>query len=197
MKTEAIYDLDCGRFEHNFCSDYQGEKATLKKDTNPNNFLSNFIGNSSVYAVSQVGQEKTKPRKIFWLLALLTCLCGCVYEMKSFLSVFLEYPVLIDLEVRNEGNLKFPAVTVCNLNRIKQRNEDCVYEDRPWLKCFQPSVKMIPYNNPVIFSERKTHTSISNATTKLLKKFKLVSQNFLNHYTNLDADSRYCYGYTL
>ncbi|GFT98572.1 amiloride-sensitive sodium channel subunit alpha, partial [Nephila pilipes] len=25
----------------------------------------------------------------------------------------------------------------------------------------------------------------------------LLSQNFLNHYTNLDADSRYCYGYNL
>ncbi|GFQ83307.1 acid-sensing ion channel 5 [Trichonephila clavata] len=194
MEIEAH---DEPRFEDNYYGDSQRISPTLNGDTIPNNFLSNFIEKSSVYAVSRAGQAKTKPRRVFWLMVLLTCLCGCIYEANSFLTVFFEYPVLTDLEVKNEGNLEFPAITVCNLNRIKQENENCVYEDKHWFDCFYPSIVFTPNFETFIFSERKTYTSISNETTKRDRKYKLQSQEFLNHYTSLDTDSQYCYGYQL
>ncbi|GFV61075.1 FMRFamide-activated amiloride-sensitive sodium channel [Trichonephila clavipes] len=193
MEIEAHDELG---FKDNSYNDSQSISPPLNGDSTPS-FLSNFIEKSSVYAASQIGQAKTKPCRVFWLMVLLICLCGCIYEANSFLTVFFEYPVLTDLEVKNGGNLEFPAVTVCNLNRIKKEKEKCVYEDKPWFECFQPRIAIVSLNQPVIFSERKIHTSTSNVTTKRDKKYKLKSQEFLNHYTSLDTDSQYCYGYKL
>ncbi|GBM19640.1 FMRFamide-activated amiloride-sensitive sodium channel [Araneus ventricosus] len=166
---------------------------------NCHSFCNILSGNSSVQAVSRVAQAETKSRKIFWLAVFLVCLCGCTYQVNSFLSIFFQYPVLIDVEVKNNEILKFPAVTVCNLNRMKRSYVRCVNANKSWSECM--SVQLYPISfkrNRVIFlTERKLMTSISKTATQLQKEYKLKSQVFLNHYTNLDEISRKCYGYSL
>ncbi|XP_071035342.1 FMRFamide-activated amiloride-sensitive sodium channel-like [Parasteatoda tepidariorum] len=50
---------------------------------------------------------------------------GCVYEMQKFLKVYLTFPIVITVEDKYESKLKFPAVTVCNLNRLKTVYDCC------------------------------------------------------------------------
>ncbi|XP_023240338.1 acid-sensing ion channel 4-like [Centruroides sculpturatus] len=46
-------------------------------------------------------------------------LSGFTYSSYKFLTNFFEYPVVVNLEVENEGELFFPAVTICNSNRMR------------------------------------------------------------------------------
>ncbi|GIY18264.1 acid-sensing ion channel 5 [Caerostris darwini] len=156
--------------------------------------LNSLVKKSSVPAFSRVGQAEAKPQRIFWLSVLLMCLCGCGYETSSFLRTFFQYPVLIDVETENSGTLDFPAVTVCNLNRVGDYNSECIENNKAWSACIQEFSDIV--GNPII-SERKLYTAISKTTTQLEIKYKLKSQKLFDHYTHQDYADRKCYGYRL
>ncbi|KAF8793297.1 Acid-sensing ion channel 4-A like protein [Argiope bruennichi] len=160
--------------------------------------LKNVIGMSPFPALSQISKAETKLWKVFWLLVLLLSLCGCAYNVKNFLIVFFKYPVLIDVSVENRDSMEFPAVTICNLNRMSEIYKSCVLNDIPW-PCIRPFDDDVPEEkgSVLILSERRLYTSVSNATTRSEINYKSKSKELLNHYTNLDHKSRYCYGYRL
>ncbi|GIY18266.1 amiloride-sensitive sodium channel subunit alpha [Caerostris darwini] len=155
--------------------------------------LSSLVKKSSVPAFSRVGQAEAKPQRIFWLSVLLLCLCGCGYETSRFLRTFFQYPVLIDVETENSGTLDFPAVTVCNLNRVADYHSECFENNKTWSACIQESL----FVDHLIMSERKMYTAIPKTATQLEIRHKLKLQKFFDHYTHLDYADRKCYGYRL
>ncbi|GIY11217.1 FMRFamide-activated amiloride-sensitive sodium channel [Caerostris extrusa] len=115
--------------------------AHLNIEEHSNTYLLNsLVKKSSVPAFSRAGQAEAKPQRIFWLSVLLMCLCGCGYETNRFLGIFIQYPVLIDVETENSGTLNFPAVTVCNLNRVADYYSECFENNKTWSACTQESL---------------------------------------------------------
>ncbi|KAG8195521.1 hypothetical protein JTE90_019510 [Oedothorax gibbosus] len=163
-------------------------------DSNCLNLVNVFSEGSSIQAVSRISQANTNGCKTFWILLLILCICGCIFQVSSFLSTYFQYPVLIDLEVKHGKSLDFPAVTVCSLNRMKSQYEDCVKKDLAWFDC--QFARMYPIKR-LILSERKAHTSLSVQNSIKKINYKKKSLEFFNHYTNIDASSRKCYGYKL
>ncbi|XP_015925967.2 degenerin deg-1-like [Parasteatoda tepidariorum] len=84
---------------------------------------------SSIYAIARIGFSKSNYHKIFWLLILIVGLSGCAYKTQIFLSVYFEYPVIVSLQEEQILESGFPAVTICNLNRMKAFYERCINDD--------------------------------------------------------------------
>nr|XP_042901309.1 degenerin deg-1-like [Parasteatoda tepidariorum] len=84
---------------------------------------------SSIYAIARIGFSKSKYHKIFWLLILIVGLSGCAYKTHIFFSVYFEYPVIVSLQEKQISESGFPAVTICNLNRMKVLYESCINDD--------------------------------------------------------------------
>ncbi|XP_076314712.1 epithelial sodium channel subunit gamma-like [Tachypleus tridentatus] len=60
-------------------------------------------------------------RLTFHGMMALFCLSQCILNFSIFLADYLTYPSVLNIEVQNGASLTFPAVTICNLNRMKMR----------------------------------------------------------------------------
>lgn len=151
-----------------------------------------MIGKSSVHALSQLGQAKPGYCRVFWFIVLVALVCGCVFEVNSFFSIFFQYPVLIDVKVQNRKYLEFPAVTLCNLNRIQS------YYVR---ELFRLSVEhercFLSEHKYCFLSESRNISKVSNTTSELEKRYKTHAKDILSRYTKLDNESRKFYGHIL
>ncbi|XP_035207598.1 acid-sensing ion channel 2-like [Stegodyphus dumicola] len=157
-------------------------------------FISTLLMNSSILPVSRITHRQSKPRKMFWMVTLIVCIFSCCYEAYKFFNVYLQYPVIISVDVQNNTSIDFPAVTICNLNRMKSYHKDCVLENRTWKECRQIASVTRTYFT-LVLSERVKY--MLNVPNEKEKSYINQAKTFMNHYTNTDADSRRCYGYML
>ena len=61
---------------------------------------------------------------------------GCLSQIGQFLESYYSYGVVINLESIKQNYLTFPAVTICNINSIRQEFEPCVKQMINYHKCF-------------------------------------------------------------
>ncbi|GBN15833.1 Amiloride-sensitive sodium channel subunit alpha [Araneus ventricosus] len=140
--------------------------------------------NSSVYAVSKIGKSKCVLNKVMWLLILFLAFLGSSYQIYLFMKVYLEYPVIVNLQIDQQERISFPAVTVCNMNRMKFMHAGCLQNPS---KCPKPVadevfVGSIPGNSrqpPLILPERRginmKKENESKAQLEFLKKYYKLS----------------------
>lgn len=178
-------------------------------DENPTNFSnsenlpektisSSLLANeSSIPAISKVREANTKSRKCFWMFILLVTFSLCTFEAHKFFSVYFEYPVLIDLDIESNPDKVFPAVTICNLNRMKSTYSEC--KNKAWKKCIED--KFLSVSNIIAttyvraFSETNLYDTWSSNTPFFDEEYRRNAQSFLSDYAKLDKISRRCYGH--
>lgn len=108
------------------------------------------LENSSVYAVSQIPSSRYKNRKYIWTLILVCALLGCSYHIYEFGKIYFKYPVVVNLEIEQPESLDFPAVTVCNQNRVVEKFRDCLYDIQSFEDCVEK----------IILEESRNETSV-------------------------------------
>ena len=75
--------------------------------------------------------ERSVPRAV-WTLLFLVCFGYFIYSATVLLQDYFEYPVIMSIRVINQKNQMFPAITVCNQNRImKSKVNGTRFEDLP------------------------------------------------------------------
>lgn len=168
------------------------EKDEDGKITNSFTSVTKYILNkSSIYAVSQVGKAESPFRKLLWVLVLAVALLGCGYEIYRFLILYFQYPVVINLHVENEKSLEFPAVTICNLNRMRKVYEICLEYKYSHINC-----STLSESDRKLFSEmienRRLDSLFDQYNSELNDK-----RNFLIQYSLLDSDSRKAFGHQI
>lgn len=97
--------------------------------------ISIFLKRSSVYALSQVGNSATPLRKAFWICILIIGIIGSVAEIGQFLSSYLTYPIVVSTDLIREDFLEFPAVTICNMNSVRQEYLSCIKQKLNYQEC--------------------------------------------------------------
>ncbi|GIZ01975.1 acid-sensing ion channel 5 [Caerostris extrusa] len=152
-----------------------------------------LIQKSSVYIVSQIGHSKTLSRKIMWLSILTTVIMICCYQIYAFFDQYFKYPVVVNLKIEGQDAVDFPAVTVCNLNRMKSEYEKCLYDNSTVSNCmyFEVGKDMGSFALP----ERR---SIHACETKFKGKYRKNTDaaiEFLQNYSNLDHTKRELFGH--
>ncbi|GIY90051.1 hypothetical protein CDAR_543001 [Caerostris darwini] len=81
--------------------------------------ISTLFSSSSVFVLSRIGQSKHSLGKLFWFILLAISVGSISYKIRRFWNYYSQYPVVMSLTVQQKQSLEFPAVTVCNLNRIR------------------------------------------------------------------------------
>ncbi|GFY74836.1 hypothetical protein TNIN_370151 [Trichonephila inaurata madagascariensis] len=132
FKTHA-----CETIKDNACtssSTHPEEKNQGKRDFNL--IFNQLFQKSSVLVVSRIRLSPNPFRKLVWMFILMGGLAITVYQVFRFLKVFLQYPVITSLRLEQKYFVKFPAVTVCNLNRMKHKHLKCLHSVFPLDSCF-------------------------------------------------------------
>ncbi|GFT58735.1 FMRFamide-activated amiloride-sensitive sodium channel [Nephila pilipes] len=179
---------DVGKIPSSDKSGSEHEQENLKS------ILSNLLTKSSVYAVAQLVTSSGCGRKLLWFFVLLVGVLGCSYEVYRFLTLYFQYPVVITLEVKNNWKLDFPAVTICNLNRIPIFYYDCLYRNKTVEECLnfcldkgKPAYEPI---RPILASERQRHVTCSSNFDGVFSEQRTESLLFMNRYLNLSKEDR-------
>ncbi|GIY39361.1 acid-sensing ion channel 5 [Caerostris darwini] len=152
-----------------------------------------LVQKSSVYIVSQIGHSKTLSRKIMWLSILTTVIMICCYQIYAFFDQYFKYPVVVDLQIEGQDAVDFPAVTVCNLNRMKSEYEACLYDNSTASNCmyFEAGKDMGSFALP---ERRSIHACEIKFKGKHRKNTDAAIE-FLQHYSNLELTKRELFGH--
>lgn len=82
-----------------------------------------FVANTTVHGLRYVWQSPSRIVRMLWLFLLLASISLYVYLAQQSITKYYSKPVNTEfVEIITEnGELKFPAVTICNLNRFVKR----------------------------------------------------------------------------
>ena len=84
--------------------------------------LKDFGGETSIAGINNCGKGKSLVRSSIWLV--IFTVLG-YYTVVGFLDIvfeYLEYPVITTTDISHQNQVDFPAVTICNLNRVNCHN---------------------------------------------------------------------------
>ncbi|XP_054715241.1 degenerin unc-8-like [Uloborus diversus] len=112
----------------------------------------------------------------------------CIRDMYFFLSAYFSYPVLTNLEIHTRTSMEFPAVTLCNLNRMHNMFYKCIQKQETWEQC-------IVMMRSIVTSERKIQALCLKKPTAREKKLCLRRLDFFQLYTGRSPEFRQKIGY--
>ena len=90
-----------------------------------------FVGNTTVHGFRHVFESSSRFCRVIWLLLLLGATASYVFLVRRSVAKYLSNPVATNFEkvVPELGEIKFPAVTICNLNRFVKSKIDMFEND--------------------------------------------------------------------
>lgn len=79
----------------------------------------NFSENTSLHGVGKT-VIRGGWRRIVWLLLVLSSIAWSMHQFVYILQDFYTYPVTSVVSVTHQSYIRFPAVTICNLNKLRR-----------------------------------------------------------------------------
>ena len=77
-----------------------------------------FINFTSLQGCTQFLASKERCSKQFWAILTLIGLIFTLVSLERSFEDFFDYDVTVSISVTDNTTLKFPTVTICNLNRV-------------------------------------------------------------------------------
>ena len=95
-----------------------------------------FLGNTTVHGFYRVFDSPSRFCRITWLLLLLGATATYIFLLQRSVTVYFSNPTTTNFEevVPEIGELKFPAVTICNLNRFVKSKINMLENDEDFYK---------------------------------------------------------------
>ncbi|XP_076348141.1 bile acid-sensitive ion channel-like [Tachypleus tridentatus] len=94
--------------------------ANCEDSSDLQSYCGELFHQSQMALVSQFVSLKSIPRKLIKSVFFLACLIGFTYQTSSFLVLYFRYPSTMNVEVEFAERLHFPAITICNNNRLRK-----------------------------------------------------------------------------
>lgn len=82
--------------------------------------LHEFAKETTAHGIGKIDSADSVIWRIFWALAVMAGTGMVIYQGILLLGTYLSKPVKSDIDVTYSRTVKFPAVTVCNLNMLKK-----------------------------------------------------------------------------
>ncbi|KAG8177899.1 hypothetical protein JTE90_024608 [Oedothorax gibbosus] len=126
---------------------------------------------------------------------------GCCYQIYGFGKIYFQYPIVVTLEVEQIDTLDFPAVTVCNQNRVMEKFRKCMKKPNEFEGCVNMVIRfpnvvgnMSPF---FILSERRSMMSSCKNNKYEVEQgsFKYEKYLFLKMYMQLNETQRIMIGH--
>ncbi|GFS89600.1 uncharacterized protein NPIL_315571 [Nephila pilipes] len=121
-------------------------------------YIVRALSESSISGVNKLFSAKSQFQRFLWALVLVACLSGFSYQTYHFSILYRRKPSVVQIEVENDGLAEFPAITLCNTNRLR-KSEFCKYkseicdENSTNLTLSEPEIGEIIFE---ILSEKKS-----------------------------------------
>lgn len=155
---------------------------------------SDFLQNSSLFVFKNIETSNTLLQKMFWIVVLLIGIGGCVQQVTQFLVCYFKYPVVIDIEKVRAFDSVFPAVTICNMNSIRQDFKECLGKRIYNKDCLSPGQEtdFEIYENitqPICYNDLDIYRDVGNTNAS--------SPSFKELFTRQKLKSRRKYGHQI
>ncbi|KAM9238199.1 bile acid-sensitive ion channel [Dugong dugon] len=94
-------------------------KEPQPSPTDRKKFDYDFAISTSFHGVHNIVRNRSKIRKVIWLVVVLGSVSLLVWQIRSRLANYFTWPTTTSVEVQYVEKIEFPAVTFCNLNRFQ------------------------------------------------------------------------------
>ncbi|XP_006817409.1 acid-sensing ion channel 1-like [Saccoglossus kowalevskii] len=94
-------------------------KKKRKGGIKVSDLLNDFAQRTTTHGVARIAASNTCFRRTAWIVVVLGAFTGYSLHAGSLIARFLRYEVAIKMEVVSEDSIYFPAVTVCNSNKLR------------------------------------------------------------------------------
>lgn len=81
--------------------------------------LSELFSQSEIPGFREIFASDSYLRKFCWIVAFLFMTVLSLNDMTELITEYYEYPITVDVRLKDTAKLPFPAVTVCNLNVVR------------------------------------------------------------------------------
>eukprot|EP00057_Strongylocentrotus_purpuratus_P008108 XP_011662582.1 PREDICTED: degenerin mec-10-like [Strongylocentrotus purpuratus] len=85
-----------------------------------NAVLIDYSGSTSAHGIPRIITSRSVKSRLFWSFVTLVCLGAFLWQGSLLLLDFSKYPYTTQIDVVARTELQFPAVTVCNMNKMKR-----------------------------------------------------------------------------
>lgn len=103
------------------CNKYTNPITTSSEKTDYNISVFSFfiasLAKSSINGISNSTSTGNVIGRLIWIVVFIGCVSGFLYQASHFYRLYKSNPTVVQIEVENDGEVDFPAVTVCNTNR--------------------------------------------------------------------------------
>ncbi len=136
----------------------------MKKEIIKKEFIE-WTKNSTAHGITRVlSEEKPKLIRLMWLFLFIGSSVYCCYSIISSLIDYLEYEVLINIEVEKDILAEYPIVSICNLNQYSTNQsieyvENVLNENNLKFSQNQSLNEQIDFMNQIVKSNIKYNTS--------------------------------------
>ncbi|XP_071490087.1 epithelial sodium channel subunit alpha-like [Diadema antillarum] len=100
-----------------------GLRISDVKDDPPStvsSLLGDFAMTTTAHGIPRVYSAKSVVEKLFWICAFCGCLGVFLFQGTKLLQDFMSYPYTTRTDIITESSLRFPAITVCNVNMMRR-----------------------------------------------------------------------------
>ena len=73
---------------------------------------------TSISGISNAANAKSTTRKLCWLTIFIILMVFTIFAVVGVFEIYLEYPVSTSMSLERHSKIKYPAITICNQNRV-------------------------------------------------------------------------------
>uniref|UniRef100_A0A1I7YDH4 Amiloride-sensitive sodium channel subunit alpha n=1 Tax=Steinernema glaseri TaxID=37863 RepID=A0A1I7YDH4_9BILA len=81
--------------------------------------VKDFAEHTSAHGCMLVHRSRTCRRRTFWTIAVALAWSICLYQIYIAVGKYFQYSTQTSVRIKHLNNVTFPAVTICNLNPIR------------------------------------------------------------------------------
>ena len=82
--------------------------------------IGQVVENLGAHGIPNIKRAKNTYRKLFWLVIVIFGITAFSIHTYLIVAQFLDYDVTVNLDIRYAPMQDFPAVSICNLNPVKE-----------------------------------------------------------------------------
>ncbi|GFY43712.1 CUB domain-containing protein [Trichonephila inaurata madagascariensis] len=127
QKHLQVDDLDWSLYATPLSTTIKSGSRSKYFNQSVSKFIVKALSQSSISGVNRLFSSKTRLQRFIWALVLIVCLSGFWYQTYHFSILYRRKPSVVQIAVENDGLAEFPAVSLCNTNRLR-RSELCKYK---------------------------------------------------------------------
>ncbi|GFO41655.1 acid-sensing ion channel 5 [Plakobranchus ocellatus] len=108
--------------------------ATRRKHRTAKERIDDFIHSTSMRGVQHVMSHRPVWRRMIWSILVIGSAAWAVHNVYQIVSEYSSHPVQTTVSSEYHSKMNFPAVTVCNLNRIRlSKTPQSLVESLQWM----------------------------------------------------------------